>query len=63
MSAAANATKAATEWITVPEACGLLGTNRAGVLQLVVRGEITADVRGRYTFVSRASIERYLASK
>jgi len=63
MSGAANATKAATDWITVPEACGLLGTNRAGVMTLAVRGEIVADVRGRYTFISRESIERYLASK
>lgn len=50
------------EWVTLPEAMRLLGKERAQVLTLIVRRELVADVRGRWTFVSRESIDKYLAA-
>lgn len=50
------------DWVTLPEAMRRLGKERAQVLTLIIRGELSADVRGRWTFVSRESIDRYLAA-
>lgn len=66
MSAAPSTTKAtagetATEWVSLAEATRLLGKHRQQVLALIVRGELTAETRDRYTWVSRDSIERFLA--
>lgn len=49
-------------WVMLPDACRLIGKHRQQVLALVVRGELVADTRGRYTWISRESIERYLAA-
>jgi len=64
MSAApsdANQASTAIDWVNLPEACRLLGKHRQQVLALIVRGELTADTRGKFTWVSRDSIERFLA--
>jgi hypothetical protein len=68
MSAAASNLKdtdapQAAEWVTLPEASRLTGKHREQVLVMVVRGELVADTRGKYTWISRDSIERYLAGK
>jgi hypothetical protein len=57
-----TAPKIDEEWVTLPEAMRLLGKERSPVQALIIRGELTADVRGRWTFVSRSSIDRYLAA-
>lgn len=49
------------EWVSLPDAAKLLGKHRQQVLTLIVRGELAAETRGRFTFVSRASIDRYIA--
>lgn len=59
----AGASKTASEeWVTLPEAMRLLGKERASVLMMIVRGELVADIRGRWTFVSRDSIDRWCAA-
>ncbi len=68
MSAApSNANETMTDsplepWVMLPEACRMIGKHRQQVLALVVRGELVADTRGKYTWISRDSIERYLAA-
>lgn len=51
-----------TEWVSLTEASKLLGTHRETVLKLALRGQLEIDHRGMWTFVSRASIDRYLAA-
>lgn len=50
------------EWVTLPEATRLMRKHRQQVLTLIVRGELIADVRGRYTWVTRESVDRWLAA-
>lgn len=51
------------EWVTLPQAAKLLGRHRQTVLVIAARGELTLDQRAGITFVSRASIDAYLARK
>lgn len=51
-----------TEWVSLRVAAKLLGTHREAVLQIALKGQITIEHRGRWTFVSRESIDRYLAA-
>lgn len=63
MASASKASRPANdEWVTLPEAMRLLGKERSSVLMMIVRGELVADLRGRWTFVSRESIDRYQVS-
>lgn len=51
-----------TEWVSLTEAAKLLGTHRETVLQLAIKGVLKVDHRGRWTFVSRESIDRHLVA-
>lgn len=48
------------EWVSLPQAAKLLGLQRLKVLQLALKGALVSDVRGNWTFISRASIDEYL---
>lgn len=52
----------AEDWVSLPTAARLLGCHRQKTLQLALKGELESDVRGDWTFISRASIDRYLAA-
>jgi hypothetical protein len=54
--------EASAEWVSLNEATKLLGENREQVLQRGVAGTLQVKRFGRWTFVSRASIDRHLAS-
>jgi hypothetical protein len=56
-----QAAKPPTEWVSLAEASRLLGIQRLKVLRLALCGELVSDVRGQWTFISRKSIDRYLA--
>jgi hypothetical protein len=51
-------TSTSDDWVSLPEAARLLGLHRQKVLQLALKGTLESDVRGNWTFISRASIER-----
>jgi excisionase family DNA binding protein len=53
---------ASNEWVSLTEAARLLGSHRETVLQLAIKGTLKVEHRGNYTFVSRASIDAYLAA-
>lgn len=48
------------EWVSLPQAAKLLGLQRLKVLQLALKGALVSDIRGKWTFISRESIDRYL---
>lgn len=48
-----------TEWITTKEAAALTGYNLEYIRQMIRRGVIRAEKRGRDWWVDRASIESY----
>jgi hypothetical protein len=52
---------AADEWVSLPEASRLLGMHRQKVLTHALKGDLVCDVRGKWTFISRASIDAFLA--
>lgn len=52
----------ATEWVSLTEAAKMLGSHRETVLQLAIKGRLVVEHRGNWTFVSRDSIDRYLAT-
>jgi hypothetical protein len=54
---------ATEEWASLPEAARLLGLHRQKVLQLALKGTLESDVRGNWTFISRASIRRVLVER
>lgn len=49
-------------WVSLHEATKLLDVRRELVLQLALKGILEVEHRGRFTFVSRASIDRHLAN-
>lgn len=49
------------EWVSLRTAAKLLGTYREAVLQIALKGQLTVEHRGKWTFVSRESLERYVA--
>ena len=51
-----------TEWVSLQEATRLLGINRERVFKLALKGALAADHRGNITYISRASIDAYLAA-
>jgi len=53
---------AAAEWVSLPKAAELLGVHRQKVLQLALKGQLDSEHRAEWTFISRESIERYLAA-
>ena len=50
------------ELLTVKEAMATLRRSRAGVYNMLKRGEITAVKHGKFTCFRRSEIQRYLAS-
>lgn len=60
---AATLEEESPEWVSLNEATKLLGENREQVLQLGVTGTLEVKRFGRWTFVSRATIERRLAEQ
>jgi hypothetical protein len=50
-----------TAWVSLNGATKILGLNREAVLRLGVEGTLTISRMGRWSIVSRASIDRYLA--
>lgn len=58
---AADATE--TTWVSLNEATKLLRLNREAVLRLGVERLLTIQRMGRWTIVSRDSIEQYLAAR
>ena len=53
---------ATDEWVSIETARQLLGMSRERVLNLALRGSLTIDHRAHLTFVSRASIDAFLAA-
>lgn len=49
-------------WVSLNEATKLLDKNRETVLQLGISGVLKVEKMGRWTFVTRESIERYLVA-
>lgn len=54
--------KVELSWVSLNEATKLLGLNREAVLRLGVEGKLTITRMGRWTIVSRGSIDAYAAS-
>lgn len=54
---------AADDWVSLAQAARLLGLHRQQVLKLALGGSIESDVRGKWTFITRSSIDRYLAAQ
>lgn len=50
------------KWVSLNETTKMLDMNRETVLQLGIQGVLKVERMGRWTFVSRQSIERYLAA-
>jgi hypothetical protein len=50
------------DWVSLPKAAQLLRCTRQKVLQLALQGVLVAESRGKWTFISRESIERALAA-
>ena len=63
MSTVRKNAEVADEWVSLPEAARLLGMHRQKVLQLALKRALESDVRGKWTFISRGSIEQYLVSQ
>lgn len=53
---------AAEPWVSLPKAADMLGRSRLKVLQLALKGVLVAEQRGEWTYISRESIDRALAS-
>ncbi len=51
------------DWVSLNEATKLLDENREQILQLGVDGTLEVRRFGRWTFVSKATIDRRLAAK
>jgi hypothetical protein len=49
-------------WVSLNEATKLVGATREQVLQLGIQGTLKVEKMGRWTFVTRASIDRYIAA-
>lgn len=60
---AATLDETSSDWVSLHEATKLLGENREQVLQLGLDGTLEVKRFGRWTFVSRATIDRRLAAK
>lgn len=52
------------DWVSLHEATKLLGVNREAALRLGLENKLVVQkTGGRWTIVSRASIDRYLAEQ
>lgn len=69
MMAATNLRKSGTtngshlDWLSPNEAARLLGIHRQTVMRLVMVGELVGEARGKFTFITRESVERALATQ
>lgn len=52
----------AEDWVSLPTAARLLGCHRQTVVRLALKGRLESEMRGDWTFISRASIERFIAT-
>lgn len=60
---AATLDETSSDWVSLNEATKLLGENREQVLQLGLEGVLEVKRFGRWTFVSRVTLDRRLAAK
>lgn len=54
---------AADPWMTLYQAARTIGLSRLATLTLIVKGELEGQHLANQTFVTRASVDRYLAAR